>query len=56
MAPTPLHKEKGRQKTEANIIHNKSRPRWELKSSIPISAIIEISLKAFTLGAKAEEK
>jgi hypothetical protein len=31
------------------------KAKVELKSSIPISAIIEISLKGFTLGAKAEK-
>jgi hypothetical protein len=31
------------------------KAKVELNSSIPISAIIEISLKGFTRGAKAEK-
>jgi hypothetical protein len=32
------------------------KTKVELKSSIPIGAIIDINLKGFTLGAKAKEQ
>jgi hypothetical protein len=37
-------------------LYTKFNPKVELKSSIHIGAIIEISLKSFTLGVKARKK